>query len=141
MALSGCTGVIDATSPGPGSEPEPPAEVPSTPGVPDGCAAPNVGASPLTRLTSDQYARTVYDLLQIEPDVVVLRGADEKPGAFVSNSQAPLSEPTVDTYRLPAEGVAVQAVAQVERFFSCDVAKLGEAACAERFIGEVGLKA
>ncbi len=101
----------------------------------------DVAPSPLTRLTSAQYASTLRELLQVSVDAVALRGADEKPGAFVSNSQAPLSEPTVDTYRLLAEQVATEAVATLDRFFVCDVASLGEATCATRFITELGLRA
>jgi hypothetical protein len=98
----------------------------------------DVGPSPLTRLTSTEYANSVRELLQVEPEVLTLRGADEKPGAFVSNSQAPLSEPTVDAYRLLAEDLATAAAAQLDRIFTCDVATLGEAVCLERFISEFG---
>jgi hypothetical protein len=114
---------------------EPPSTSPATQ-----CAS-DVAPSPLTRLTSAQYASTVRELLQIAPDVLTLRGADEKPGAFVSNSQAPLSEPTVDAYRLLAEQVATEAVGALDRFFVCDTASSGEATCAARFISELGLRA
>lgn len=82
------------------------AETGSTGGDADiACTDLDVSPTPLRRLTGQQYANAVRDVLDVSVDISEL-GADEKAGAFDSNGSAAVSSNSVELYRALAETVA-----------------------------------
>ena len=142
--LTGCTaqlkgggGGADGTSPpgltpgGGGASNTPPGDRPLD------CSKTQVGATPLRRLTREQYDNSIRDLLGIEGHPSLALAADEKLAAFYSNSISPVSRLSVEQYRDTAEDLAVTAVKQVDKIAGCTGADQN-AACADNFIQSFG---
>lgn len=96
-----------------------------------------LGTTPLQRLTREQYARSVRDLLALPalPDVTGL-AQDEKIGPFSGNNVAPVSGLVIDAYMRSAESLVAQA--SLTELVVCDTAALGEASCIDAFIATFG---
>lgn len=106
----------------------------------DGCVD-KVGNSPLRRLTRSQYTHAIRDLLGIDTDVAAGFSSDEKIGAFYSNGIAPITDLGVEKYMDAAEGLAETAVADLEGLLPCDPALVGENACVDELIEDLGRRA
>lgn len=101
------------------------------------CTQPNVGATPLQRLSRAQYGNSVRDILK----VTLEKGAlpeDEKVGAFDGNVIVPVTDLLVDEYAAAAERVATAVLPKIEQLVSCDRAKDGDAKCSSKWISELG---
>jgi hypothetical protein len=108
--------------------------------VPDGCVD-KVGTSPLRRLTRTQYTHTIRDLLGIDTDVAQGFSSDEKIGAFYSNGIAPITDLGVEKYMDAAELLAEEAVGDLEALLPCDPQEIGENACVDELIDDLGRRA
>jgi hypothetical protein len=108
--------------------------------VPGGCAD-KVGNSPLRRLTRTQYTHTIRDLLGIDTDVAQGFSSDEKIGAFYSNGIAPITDLGVEKYMEAAESLAHEAVTDVDALLPCDPLDIGQNACVDAFIADLGRRA
>jgi hypothetical protein len=108
----------------------------------EGVAAkpPAAGLAPLRRLTREQYANTVRDLIGFHDGVAADLPVDEGAGGFFSNAIAPVTELQLEKYRTVAEHLALQAVRNLPALIPCDPTD-GEPACARRFITQFGRRA
>ncbi|MEM6993296.1 MAG: DUF1592 domain-containing protein [Myxococcota bacterium] len=102
---------------------------------------PDVGETPLRRLTRAQYDHTVRDLLGLDLALGESFVADEKIATFDSNAIASVTQLGVEQYMDAAETVATTLVADVEALLPCDPASLGEDECAEALIADLGPRA
>lgn len=98
------------------------------------------GLAPLRRLTQEQYANTVRDLLGITDPVTAELPIDEGAGGFYSNVIAPISELQIEKYRTAAEVLALKASENLPALLPCDP-EAGEGPCAWRFIAGFGRRA
>jgi hypothetical protein len=98
------------------------------------------GLAPLRRLTREQYANTVRDLLGFHDGVAADLPVDEGAGGFYSNAIAPVTELQLEKYRTAAEHLALEAVKNLPALLPCEP-KDGEADCAARFIARFGRRA
>jgi len=142
VLLVGCTGVIGDPGASGGEPTEPTLRDPS----PEACGDIEVGRSPLRRLTRDEYANTVRDLLGVDEAVarqtVSRLGSDEKLGAFAANAVTPVTNLRVEQYATAAQSLATTAVVELDGLLApCDVAAEGEDVCATRFIESFGRRA
>lgn len=103
------------------------------------CSEPSAGASPLRRMTAEEYRNTVRHLLDV--DVASELPSDEKLGAFYANSQTFMSELDVDRYKEAAETLAKAALQKLDTLVPCDLTASGEEACARQFIETIGRRA
>ncbi len=147
-ALSGCQGAITGDGGGgaslasfPGSAGSPPTASAGTGVAPDCQGGPQAAEAPLRRLSREQYANTVAALLAGSKDVSNAFELDERIGGFESNAVIPVSPTSVARYRDAAESLAADAASHVADVLPCDPAKLGESACAKRFIETFGRRA
>jgi hypothetical protein len=99
---------------------------------------PQAGLAPLRRLTREQYANTVRDLLGITDPATDDLPIDEGAGGFYSNVIAPITELQIEKYRAAAEVLAAQAVENLPALLPCEQAARG---CADRFIAGFGRRA
>ncbi|MEX1368269.1 MAG: DUF1592 domain-containing protein [Nannocystaceae bacterium] len=97
----------------------------------------SVGSTPLRRLTRQQYANAVRDLLGVTAEVGGLDD-DEKVGPFDSNFSAPVSPVQLSQYRAIAETVASAAVADLPGLLPCEPGSVG---CLEQLVASVGRRA
>jgi hypothetical protein len=102
--------------------------------------APAAGLAPLRRLTHEQYANTVRDLLGISDPILGDLPVDEGAGGFYSNLIAPISELALEKYRTVAEVLAARAAENLPRLVPCDPGA-GEIDCAGQFIATFGRRA
>jgi Protein of unknown function (DUF1592)/Protein of unknown function (DUF1588)/Protein of unknown function (DUF1587)/Protein of unknown function (DUF1595)/Protein of unknown function (DUF1585) len=109
------------------------------------CVGPAPGAAPIRRLTRFELNNTLRDLLGD-----TTKAGDQLPpelkGNGFSNDAASLSTSRVlvDAYRAIADELASTATkdaAALAKLSSCDVAALGEEACAHAFVSDFGKKA
>ncbi len=105
------------------------------------CSELDVGPTPLRRLTRSQYDNTIRDLLGLASTQGRGLVADEKNGAFDSNSIAGVAEVGVEKYMDAAETLAAEAVADMEALLPCDPSTDGELSCANAFIERFGERA
>lgn len=110
------------------------------PRVGDACDA-DVGPTPLRRLTRRQYDNTIRDLLALDLGLAESFVADEKVSSFDANTTAPVTQLSVEQYQEAAEWVAKLAVVVPGAILPCDPAVIGEPACAEQFVNELGARA
>jgi hypothetical protein len=96
------------------------------------------GLAPLRRLTREQYANTVRDLLGITDAPTDDLPIDEGAGGFYSNVIAPVTELQIEKYRYAAEVLAARAAEDLQALLPCDP---GEKDCADRFIARFGRRA
>jgi Protein of unknown function (DUF1592)/Protein of unknown function (DUF1588)/Protein of unknown function (DUF1585)/Protein of unknown function (DUF1595)/Protein of unknown function (DUF1587) len=133
---AGAGGSVGTDAPGNGSAGAPSS---TSSDAPLTCTAPStVGSTPLQRLTRAQYARSVSALLGVAAPDVGLLPEDEKVGAFDGNAVAPVSELVLEQYASLAELLAKTAASRLAELVPCDMASLGPAACAARFVGTLG---
>jgi hypothetical protein len=111
------------------------------PGTAPRGSAPAAGVAPLRRLTREQYANTVRDLLGFTDGVAADLPVDEGAGGFFSNAIAPVTELQLEKYRGAAEQLAWRAVRNLPALVPCDPGDAGEPACASRFIAQFGRRA
>jgi Protein of unknown function (DUF1592)/Protein of unknown function (DUF1588)/Protein of unknown function (DUF1595)/Protein of unknown function (DUF1587)/Protein of unknown function (DUF1585) len=109
------------------------------PGMAGGGSSPlAAGPAPLRRLTREQYANTVRDLLGFTGGVDADLPVDEGAGGFFSNAIAPVTELQLEKYRGAAEQLAWRAVRNLPALVPCDP---GDPSCASRFIAQFGRRA
>ncbi|HEY6878204.1 MAG TPA: DUF1592 domain-containing protein [Polyangiales bacterium] len=113
---------------------------PGVASAPLDCRTTHVGATPLQRISRDQYVNTMRDLLGVSFDREMLSD-DERVGVFDGNVVAPITDLLIDEYATAAERAAQQASAKLEQLVSCDRAAKGDDACAAQFIEKFGLRA
>jgi hypothetical protein len=101
----------------------------------DAVTCPSAGVTPLRRLGQAEYAHVVFDVLGVSFDASQLE-RDEKVGAFVSNSQTPVSVTSLYKYRDAAESVAASAVTDGDLLAGCE--STDDDACLEAFVRETG---
>jgi hypothetical protein len=97
-------------------------------------------ATPLRRLTREQYRNTVRDLLGVK-DLGTDLAVDEGIAGFFGNTIAPVSELHLEKYGRAADLIARNAVTDLRRLLPCDPAKVGEPVCAREFIERFGRRA
>ena len=148
VVLAGCQGAIEGgagNTPGLGVGGDNGGGGPPTgPSGPESsaCPSPSVPVVPLQRLTSQQYLNSVRDLLGI-PNVASLGlglPADEKIGAFRSNTIATVGDLGASQYEAAAQQLATLALAQVPTLLPCAAAALN-AACVTQFTTQFGRRA
>jgi hypothetical protein len=102
----------------------------------------NVGASPLQRLTRDQYANSIRALLGLASVPTSDITPDEKLGPFASNVSAAVTDLVVEQYARSGENLAKAALAQAkwDTLVPCDHASLGDAGCAAQFVQKFGMR-
>jgi hypothetical protein len=107
------------------------------------CGDPQVGPNNLRRLTAAQYDNTVRDLLGIttHPSEQFSFAPDERVGPFTSNGTAPVVDLQVEQYMAAAEGIAAQVVGDLAGLLPCEPTVVGEQACAEEFLADLGMRA
>ena len=107
------------------------------------CGTPEVGPTDLRRLTAAQYDNTVRDLLGLttRPSEQFSFAPDERVGPFTSNSIAPVGDLQVEQYMTAAEGIAAEVVGDLAALLPCDPGAVGDLACAEEFVADLGLRA
>jgi hypothetical protein len=101
----------------------------------------SAGPAPLRRLTREQYANTVRDLLGASDGAAADLPVDEGAGGFFSNVIAPVSELHLEKYRTAAEQLAVRVTSNLGAVVPCDPTEQGERACAAQFITGFGRRA
>jgi hypothetical protein len=114
----------------------------NNPGVstaPLDCTSLHVGDTPLQRISREQYAHAVRDLLGVTFDSTMLSD-DERVGVFDGNVVAPVTDLVVDQYATAAERVAQQALPTLEKLAPCERSTRGDDACAADFIQQFGLR-
>ena len=105
------------------------------------CTDPEVGISPLRRLTRFEYDNTVRDLLgDTTRPAEVSFTPDELGGGYEANGIAPVSATMLDQFSAAAEDLSESFVAGtgVADYVACDVA---DSACANTFVTEFGRRA
>jgi hypothetical protein len=97
---------------------------------------------PLQRLTGQQYLNSVRDLLGIANVASLGLGlpADEKIGAFRSNTIATVADLGASQYEAAAQQLATLALSQVPTLLPCASAQLN-AACITQFVTQFGRRA
>lgn len=147
LVLGGCTGDITeadqadpagapATEGGGPRPPGPAAVTPVTPTPPP--PAPTVGPLPLRRLSRVEYQNTLADLLGVTGDVASAFAHDVL-GATGFPEGGAMSGPDFERLMETMETVARDTVAQrLAAIAPCDVARTGEAACADAFVKTLG---
>jgi len=144
LGLCACTGIIGEGTPAAGGDP-------AAPGSQGGqsltaCAgeANPPGPMYLRRLTNQEYAATVHDLLGVQP-VVDSLPPDLTLHGFDNNAESiSISTAHLEGYRAIAESLASDLVASTTRrsaTVGCDPASADGAACIESFVRKFGLRA
>lgn len=113
---------------------------PSDPNAP---AATDPGASPLRRLTNDEYDSTVADLLgdTTAPATGFPGPTTTAAGYDTYASGLGVSSTHAEDYLYAAEALASHAVANLSGLLGCDPASKGEQACTQSFVTSFGLRA
>ncbi|HZI13632.1 MAG TPA: DUF1592 domain-containing protein, partial [Myxococcus sp.] len=115
--------------------------VEATPPEPSACA-PAPGPSPLRRLTHREYDNTLRDLLGDTSAPSQAFPAEEELNGFTNNAATQTLSPVLaEKYMLAAMEVAERATQNLGKLLPCDPAKVGEEACARRFIQQMGTRA
>jgi hypothetical protein len=107
------------------------------------CAAPGrLGPAPLRRLTHDEYANTVRDLLRLDarPDLGLPKEG-EVWGLTNNVLQQTLSPALVERYYGAAERLSALAAPSLTRITGCDLAVKGEDACRAALVDGLGQRA
>ena len=106
------------------------------------CNGPSVPVVPLQRLTQQQYLNSVRDLLGL-PNVASLGlglPADEKAGAFRSNTIASIADLGASQYQSASQQLTTLALNQVPSILPCAAAQL-DAACITQLTTQFGRRA
>jgi Protein of unknown function (DUF1592)/Protein of unknown function (DUF1588)/Protein of unknown function (DUF1595)/Protein of unknown function (DUF1587)/Protein of unknown function (DUF1585) len=106
---------------------------------PDACGTPEVGATPLTRLTRSEYDHTIVDLLGIDTHPANALPPDGVSGLFANNGAEKVSTYAVEVYRDLAESLAAEA--DLPTLLPCDPAVTDERECAQAFVEQLGRRA
>jgi hypothetical protein len=104
-------------------------------------AAVNVSATPMRRLTRQEYAASVRDLLGLTTVPTDQIATDEKVGPFYSNAVSTITDLWTEQYMQSAESLAQAAIAKVDTLVGCNRTAMGDSVCAAQFIDKFGLKA
>jgi hypothetical protein len=132
-ACAGCAGIIGDGGDGSGSGPGTDTQALCAE------AGPNVGETPLRRLTRAEYQNTIRDLLRIDTDVASGFVPDEIVGGFASNSVTGMSKLQVEDYLAASETLVAEALAAHQaEWLPCDVA---ETDCVRPFLQDIGKRA
>ena len=101
----------------------------------------NVSATPMRRLTRQEYAASVRDLLGLTNVATDQIPTDEKVGPFFSNAVSTITDLWTEQYMQSAEALAQAAVAKVDTLIACNRTAMGDTACASQIIDRFGTKA
>ncbi len=101
----------------------------------------DAGLTRLRRLTRQELANTLRDLLGVEVDVEGAIAPDEKVGPFYSNAVAPPTDLLVQQYQELAARVAAEVEARMSEIAPCDLAGDAGTSCAEEFVKTFGSRA
>lgn len=106
------------------------------------CGSVDTAFAPLRRLTRDQWANAIRDLLTLtaRPSSSAL-SPDETVGAFRSNTVSAATDLMITQYMEEADRVVRANVTRLEGLVPCDRAATGDDACATQFIDRFGLRA
>lgn len=129
-------GPNDPTNP---NQPNDPAD-PILPEQPKVCLPAFRAPAPLRRLTREEYANSVRDLLGANADLNGL-SSDEKIGTFATNVATPISRLGIEQYATVAETIARDVVGDLNALLPCDPSQAGELDCAKQFIARFGRRA
>ncbi|HZO13472.1 MAG TPA: DUF1592 domain-containing protein [Polyangiaceae bacterium] len=130
-ACAGCAGLIGdgGDSEGPGTDSQALCSE----------AAPDAGATPLRRLTRDEYDNTVRDLMGIDASFATSFVPDEIVAGFAANSVTSPSKLQLEDYLYTSETIVEQALAAHQsEWLSCDIA---QTSCVQPFLAELGKRA
>ncbi len=145
LSLAACTGTI-ASDGSAGNAPNvglPGASGSSAgPQGPGDCSVPQVAASPLRRLTRQEYNNTVRDLLGDTTRPADRFVAEAAQHGFTNGADSTLLSPSVvEDFENAAAALATAAVANLPALLGCDPAAMGEDACAQDFMARFGARA
>lgn len=139
LGIAACNGVIGDPA---AEEPSRREVMPRSAVEPPQCdGAPELGVSPLSRLTRAEYDLTVAELLGTSLTPARAFAVDEELRYFVRNSGIAITAAQLDQYRTAAEDLASDATARLDEVLDCDVASLGDDECVRRFIDRFGRRA
>jgi len=105
------------------------------------CSKPDIGDSPLRRITTSQYLHSVRDLLGVDTLPPNSLPDDERLGTFRSNLSTPVGDLDVEKYVTLAASLATTAVTNIDQLVACDRTAEGDAVCASSFIQRFGRRA
>lgn len=98
-----------------------------------------IGPSPMARLTRIEYDHAVRDLLGVDAQPGAILPEDDHVGPFASNTIIDVPEHTVRLYGELAQGLAADAVDDLEALLPCEAS--AGVACAQAFILDFGRRA
>ncbi|MDX2020469.1 MAG: DUF1588 domain-containing protein [Deltaproteobacteria bacterium] len=152
LACAACTGQVDGQTATPGASGG--AGSGGAGGVPQGgrgggggsggvvaACGQDVGPSPWRRLSRDQYANTVRDLVPGANVNIDRLSLDERMGPFKTNLVGNATDITLSQYMESAEQVAATAVSKADTIVACDRKTKGDEVCAFEFITKFGRRA
>ena len=106
---------------------------------------PSLPATPVRRLTREEYRRTLADLLGDDTGAADTLPPEERGNGFGNDASfQSVSLLLAESYARVAEEVVERATRDAERsaaLLGCDTAVLGEGVCIERFIAQFGARA
>lgn len=139
VSPSTSTGVSPAVDPGPSIAPD---EVLDENGLAVSCTKLQRPPTPLRRLTRFEYNNTVRDLFRTTATPANAFPPDEVSDGFNNNAVLlTVSSLHAEKYMEAAETLAAEAVTKLSTLHPCDIAALGDQACAEQFARDFGRKA
>ncbi len=140
--VEGCTARISSSEGGVGPLETSTGLIPTVSGQPSGCGTPLVQASPLRRLTRQEYNNTVRDLLGDTTRPADKFVAEAAQRGFTNGADSALLSPAiVEDFENSADALAKQAVADLPKLMGCTPATGAEDACAAEFIARFGARA
>lgn len=101
----------------------------------------DVAPTPMRRLTRQEYANSVRDLLGVSMPSREDIPSDESAGPFATNTVTSVTDLATQQYMDSAEGLARAAVAKVDTLVGCSRPATADAACAAQFIDRFGTRA
>jgi len=141
LLAAGCTGSLDSSSDPAAGAATPPGDQGTSPSPAD-CSVPSVQESPLRRLTRTEYNNTVRDLLSDSTRPADRFVAESTQQGFNNGAASTLLSPSVvEDFEIAATALAEAAVTNLPNLLGCDVAALGEDACARDFIARFSERA
>lgn len=130
-AVAGCTGIVGGGGDGEGQTTSP-----------LDCGEPQLGASPMRRLTRWEYDNTVRDLVGDTTSPASGFVPEAVHFGFDNNAEgATFNAAAIEDYERAAREIAARATNDLDALLACDVASMGEDACVEAWLPTFGRKA
>jgi hypothetical protein len=101
------------------------------------CTTVKIGNVPMRRLTREEYANAVRDLLGVAAPASDSLPSDEAIGPFASNTVVPVTDSVIESYMATSEALVAQVAPQLGQRAGCPAATI-DAACATQFISAFG---